>query len=127
MLPRHVRLGALTGQSIEQGSTVLAGDDQTLEVREDDIKVVIEKDVVQTDIAVDDALEVHEGQCVHELLAPLEAALECRAWVVLDVVAERAVGVVLQNETVFGKTLGFDDSGVRAYDLQDAVLHFDTH
>lgn len=44
---------------------------------------------------------------------------------VLEVVADRAVGVVFEDETVFGETLGFDDSGVRTEDLQNAILDFD--
>ena len=127
ILPRHVRLGALPGQSIKHGHTGLARDDQTLEVREDDIELIIEEDVMQTDIAVDDALGVHEAQSIDDLLAPFEAAVECFVRVVLDVVAERAVGIVFQDETVFGKTSGFDDPGVRTDDLQNAVLYFDAH
>ena len=82
---------------------------------------------MQTDIAVDDALGVHEAKSIDDLLAPVDTALECLVRVVLDVVAECAVGVVFQDETVFGETFGFDDSGVRTEDLQNAVLDFDAH
>lgn len=127
ILPRHVRLGALTGQSIKHGQTGLTGDDQTLEVSEDDIEVVVEEHVMQTDIAVDNTLGVHEAQSIDDLLAPFEAAGECLVRVVLDVVAERAVGVVFQDESVFGETLGFDDSRVRTEDLKNPILDFDAH
>ena len=40
-------------------------------------------------------------------------------------VVESAVGVVLQYETVFDQAHGLDDSGVGAYDLQDASLDSD--
>lgn len=127
ILPRHVRLRALTGQSIKHGQTGLARDDKTLEVSEDDIEVVVEEHVVQTDIAVDHALAVHEAQSIDDLLAPFEAAGERLVRVVLDVVAERAVGVVFQDESVFGETLGFDDSWVRTEDLKNPILDFDAH